>query len=164
MSGIGFRIDIDDETVQAALAGLEHKGQDMTPAMDDIGAAMVASTINRFERGVSPGGTAWVPSFRAILQSGQTLVDQGHLRGSITHNPERDAVEWGSNLIYARIYQLGGRIRAKNKPFLVFRLADGSVVKAREVQMPARPYLGVDEDDRAEIPAILTDFFAEGFE
>ena len=59
---------------------------------------------------------------------------------SNTHNPERDAVEWGSDRIYARLHQLGGRIRAKNKPFLVSRLADGSVVKAREVhkKLPRR--------------------------
>lgn len=42
---------------------------------------------------------------------------------------------------YAMIHEFGGRIEAKNAPFLVFQLPDGEWRKVKFVNMPARPYL-----------------------
>ena len=46
----------------------------------------------------------------------------------------------GSNLAYARIHELGGIIRAKNAPYLIFKTASGWV-KTKQVKMPKRSYL-----------------------
>lgn len=145
MSGFGIRIGVNDAVVRAALAGLESRAADLTAPMDEIGAAMVASTLNRFETGTGPDGAPWVPSQRALAEGGQTLVDQGHLRGSMTHAAGPDQVTWGSNVVYAAIHQLGGRTG-----------------RGHAVELPARPFLGLDDADRDEIVAILRDHLSEG--
>ncbi len=49
--------------------------------------------------------------------------------------------EVGSNLVYAAIHEFGGIIRPRNvSGRLVFEI-DGELVFAREVTIPARPYL-----------------------
>lgn len=46
----------------------------------------------------------------------------------------------GRMLAYARIHELGGIIRAKDAPYLIFKTASGWV-KTKEVKMPKRSYL-----------------------
>ena len=69
----------------------------------------------------------------------------------------------GSNLPYARIHQLGGTIRPKKGKFLKFRGLDGEDVFVKEVTIPARPYLGISDDDREEIMDTMTDFLEGAF-
>lgn len=45
-----------------------------------------------------------------------------------------------SKVPYARIHEQGGIIRARNAPFLVFRVG-GRWIKTKQVRIPARPYL-----------------------
>ena len=59
------------------------------------------------------------------------------------------------------MHQLGAIIRPKNKKALRFVLADGSVVFARKAVIPARPFMGVKEDDWEEIKDALTDHLME---
>jgi phage gpG-like protein len=51
-----------------------------------------------------------------------------------------------SNLVYSRVHEFGAVITPKKGPFLVFRLwtfaPSGPWVRARRVEIPARPYLG----------------------
>lgn len=145
MTGAATRITIDDAEVRNAFAALLANAGDLTPAMDEIGAAMVASTLHRFETETGPDGRRWKPSLRALLEGGQTLTDRGHLRGSLTHVAGPGSVEWGSNLVYAAIHQLGGQAG-----------------RGHAVELPARPFLGVDADDQAEILAILGDHLMGG--
>ena len=76
--------------------------------------------------------------------------------GSIVHRFGKDFVEWGTNVLYAAIHQLGGTIRPKTAKRLRFTIGD-QVVFARQVTIPPRPFVGVDNDDRAEIRQILVD-------
>jgi len=85
---------------------------------------------------------------RYIVQfklSGQVLKRKtGRLAGSI------DREEYtvgggvigriGSNLKYARIHELGGVIKAKNVPYLRFKV-DGNWVSVTQVTIPPRPYI-----------------------
>lgn len=72
-------------------------------------------------------------------------VDTGRLRSSITGTVRNEGASLigviGSNVIYARIHELGGVITAKNAPFLVFKTKDDVWHKVRSVTIPARPYL-----------------------
>ena len=52
----------------------------------------------------------------------------------------------GSNLPYARIHQKGGKTG-----------------KGHKVDMPARPYLGVSEEDMDEVRETVADFLAGTF-
>jgi phage virion morphogenesis protein len=119
--------------------------------MNNIGAVLEASTKKRFRTNIAPDGTSWKPSIRARLKGGRTLFQHGHLRDSITHDAEDQRVEIGSNLIYAAIHQLGGVIRAKAGGVLTFNIPGIGWRRVASVAIPARPYLGVSEDDRLEI-------------
>lgn len=44
-------------------------------------------------------------------------------------------------VLYARLHEYGGVIRARRGPWLVFRTPDGKWHKKREVHIPARPVL-----------------------
>lgn len=161
MAGVSARIDVTTDELRPVLSGLIAAGEDLSPAMDEIGAAMVASTLDRFEREAGPDGTPWTPSRRAEVEGGKTLTDRGHLRSSITHAAGPDSVEWGSNLVYAAIHQTGGTITASSAKALRFPLAGGGFATVQSVTMPARPYLGLDDGDEVEILDILRDHFGD---
>lgn len=66
--------------------------------------------------------------------------DSGRLRQSIISEVDGRLARVGSNVIYARIHELGGTIVAKTARALRFQV-DGEWVVARRVTIPARPYL-----------------------
>lgn len=88
---MAIRLDVnlkelaDNHGPKAVMDRLEDLMADATDLLDDVGASLVTSTLHRFETGTDPDGHAWKPSARATREGGQTLVDRGHLRDSITH-------------------------------------------------------------------------------
>ena len=113
-------------------------------ALDDVGQHVVSSTTERFaETSMAPDGAPWQPSQRALASGDRTLVLQGHLRDSITHDVDGDSVSVGSNLAYAAIHQYGGEAGRRGA----------------RVSIPARPFLGLSSDDEAEIKMIFHDHF-----
>jgi len=142
MSGVALHVDLRGaEAIKDRFNSLILRLGDLTPAMDEIGSMLITSTLDRFEKGRAPDGTAWEPSRRAIEEDGQTLIDSGRLRASITSKAGRREVEVGTNVIYAAIHQLGG-----------------NAGRGRKTRLPARPYLGLSSDDEKEIDAILGDY------
>ena len=97
----------------------------------------------RFDKGVDPDGKPWLKSKRASRDGGKTLVDKDSLRQSINYKASTDEVEIGvGNFpVYARIHQYGGRTG-----------------KGHRLNLPPRPYLGINDDDMAEAQRIITQF------
>lgn len=157
----GVRIRVEADTISPALARLRALAGDLTPVLDEIGDQLVDNVLERFRRGVGPDGQAWPVSQRAEEEGGQTLVDTGRLRESIVHEAGPSSVTVGTNVLYARIHQLGGTIRPKTADRLRFRLADGGFVEVDSVTLPARPYLGIGAEDRTEIETIALRRIAE---
>jgi phage virion morphogenesis protein len=156
--GITLRVGVSEvEAVGERFQLLLSRMADTTPVMDEIGGYLETRTSERFESGVGPGGVAWEKSFRARTEGGVTLSDSGRLGDSITRRASRDEAEVGTNVLYARIHQLGGKIKPKRGEFLVFRVG-GDLIFAREVTMPKREFLGVDAEDEVEIGAIVQDY------
>jgi phage virion morphogenesis protein len=155
---VRIEIAAQDAAARGSLAALADA--DLTGLMDLIGAALVASTQQRFEDQRSPAGVPWRRSARAASVGGQTLVDSGRLRASITHRPSRDRVEVGTNVLYAATHQFGATIRARTARGLRFRIGDAWRT-ARAVTIPARPFLGLDQADRDEIAAITTEWLRD---
>ena len=160
MVGARIRIDVDDAD---ARLGLDRLAAMLNPApvLDEIGSYLVTATIRRFELERGPDGP-WKKSGRAAREGGQTLTDTGRLRASITHRVTGNAVEVGTNVVYAAIHQLGGRtpprtIRPRRKKALFFPGARHPVRSVRHPgsDIPARPFLGVDEQDRGAIGRIV---------
>lgn len=70
----------------------------------------------------------------------------GNLAGAITSEVQirnETVVEGrvGTNLVYARIHELGGIIKPKSKKYLHFKGKNGQWAKVKKVQIKARPYL-----------------------
>ncbi len=146
---------------QRTMVELLDRTGDLEPLMARIGAYGEESTVNRFETQRGPDGDPWEPSLRAKATGGQTLVDSGRLRQSMTWNAGRDSAEWGTNLIYAAAHQDGATISAKGDGRLGFVIPGIGFRAPKEVVIPARPILGVDADDEDEIDAIVHDYIAE---
>jgi len=163
-------IDVDDARARAAVRRVIGRLANPTPALDEIGSRLVASTVRRFELERAPSGAPWRKSLRAKRQGGQTLTDTARLRQSITHRVTGDAVEVGTNVAYAAIHQLGGKTRARTirprrKKALSF-VVGGRRVTVRSVRhpgatIPARPFLGLDDGDRDAIERIVARYIAE---
>ena len=71
-------------------------------------------------------------------------VGTGHLRSSITvsRSIDRNNLTFfiGTNVKYARIHEFGGVIRAKNAPYLAFKIGE-KFIRKKQVVIPARPFL-----------------------
>lgn len=135
----------------AVLNDLVARTQDTYSLFDNIGAALVTSTQKRFEDEQGPDGNPWPQSLRASLRGGRTLTDTARMVGSITHNAYDGGVEVGTNVIQAAIHQFGGTIRPVRADMLRFAIPGGGYATVGEVTIPARPFLGLDDADEAEI-------------
>lgn len=156
MSGVAFQVSYDDSELRSALMGMIALGENPAPVMRDLAAYGEASTRERFHTETGPDGKPWKKSLRAMLTGGKTLTKSGHLGDSMTSDSGRAWAAWGSNMIYARIHQLGGVIKAKIAGgMLRFRLANGAFVSVAQITMPKREYLGVNADDEAEMFALV---------
>lgn len=148
-ASIAIRIgDAASAGMAAVVARIDHP----RGFFDDIGAALVVSTQERFDRETGPDGNPWPRSIRALADGGRTLTDTARLRNSITHLASDDQVAVGTNVPYAGTHQGGAVIRAKTSRGLRFRAAgNGAWVTKESVTIPPRPFLGLDAGDEAMI-------------
>ncbi|TCL43218.1 phage virion morphogenesis protein [Harryflintia acetispora] len=131
--------------------------------------AVRTSTVERFKKQTDPQGKRWKPSIRAQREGGVTLSDKGRLRNSIKSKSDASGFAVGTNLIYAATHQQGekGRritIRAKTSKGLVFRYKGRWMRKQQvkiAVKIPARPFLGLSEEDMQEIKGTVEDALRE---
>ncbi|HFC8518916.1 TPA: phage virion morphogenesis protein [Neisseria weaveri] len=142
-----LEISLDDRELKHGLGQLLKNATDTRPMMRAIATEMVSLTEDNFEN-ENWGGQKWEgenngKSKRAIAEGGKTLQLSGQLAGSISTKVGNDFARIGSNKKYAAIHHLGGTIKAKNKPYLVFPVAGGGWRKVKSVNIPARPYLPI---------------------
>ncbi len=173
MAGASFEVIFDDSQVIDALDRLRAAGEDASPLMARLGQYGVDSTRRRFFTETAPDGSRWKdlnPAYAELKGPGYNILTRsGALMNSLNARPGRNEVSWGSPMVYAAIHQFGGKIVPKNKPALTFLLGNvGSsglvpvfLVRVKSVTIPARPYLGLDADDKAEIVALAMDYMRE---
>ena len=134
------------------LSGLVDAINDPSPLLAELGEYGLRSTRARFKTQTSPDGTAWAalqPWYQKEKRRNKNriLALNGYLRGQMTWQLVGDrTVEIGSNLPYAAVHQFGATIKPRAAKVLMFR---GHVAKS--VTIPARPYLGLSDEDRSEI-------------
>lgn len=145
------------DTLQAGLQRMAALGERPRPIWDAIGNYGESSTRLRFKRQQDPDGKRWVPSIRARVSGGQTLVHKARLLRSITHNATNSGTAWGTNVIYAGIHQFGGTIKAKGGGALRFRIPGGGFATVKAVKMPPRAFVGVNADDAKEMLRLTTE-------
>ena len=134
------------------LSGLVDAINDPSPLLAELGEYGLRSTRARFKTQTAPDGTAWAalqPWYQKEKRRNKhrILALNGYLRGQMTWQLVGDrTVEIGSNLPYAAVHQFGATIKPRAAKVLMFR---GHVAKS--VTIPARPYLGLSDEDRSEI-------------
>jgi phage virion morphogenesis protein len=162
-ASIGFDLK-EIDAVKKLLARASLDGAARTRLLQSIGVEMETQTQERFDTQKSPDGDSW----KALAQKtaayyaskGWTarsiLVGEGTLRDSITSEVQGGA--WstlvGVTMEYAAIHQWGGEIRPKSARAL-FVPGYG---RLKKVTIPARPYLGVSQDDAKIIEAAVMTF------
>lgn len=169
MAGASQPITLEIENaaeVKAAFQELAARLNDLTPVFRDIGEAMLNSTRARFETSTDPEGHAWKDLSPATLharamarggtvRSGKNkgrytkkaamayafakpLIDTGNLMNLLNYQPAPMEVRIGTPLIYGAAHQFG-------RP---------------EINLPARPFLGVSAADEQELLDILNEYLA----
>jgi len=170
-----------DKPLRAAQR-LQELGLKPRPVWDAFGQYGETSTRLRFKNQAGPDGQAWKVSKRVRKHGGQTLVLKARLLRSITYNATNSGTEWGSNVVYARIHQLGGKINklAHSSTLRLRTTASGTLLRQKDhahlsvfakathkravtrrytvgahtINMPARPFLGVNAEDVSELRRI----------
>lgn len=148
MAGAFVEVSIDDRELRELLSGIMKRMADMTPVNREIGEVVYESVQRNFEEKRAPDGTPWKPlagsTKKARARKGRSAEDililNRILMGSIHADAYPDRAEIGTDLIYAAIHQFGG-------------LAG----RGHSVEIEAREYLGVRDEDWPEIKdAVLT--------
>lgn len=182
-------ITIDDAEIKAGLAQLAAKLNDLRPFFNDVGETLLNSTRNRFRSQTAPDGAAWKPlspayAARKARNQGKVLTLYGHLRGTLVKQATADSLRIGTPLIYGAVHQFGAakgsfgtvvaRINAYSRRGKGSRDAKGrftagqtTTVRAHTRPMrvpwgdiPARPFLGLSEDDRQDLLAALNAYLS----
>lgn len=149
-AGVSLEVKIDDGA-SPSLLNIAKRIQNLNPALDEIGASQVTEVQDRFEHEKGPDGKAWKPLSEVTLgqrraPSPRILRLTGNLYDSITHQVvSMQGVRVGTNRRYGRIHQLGGKAG-----------------RGKQVEIPARPYLGLSAEGEKEILAILSDHVGAG--
>ncbi|WP_158089131.1 phage virion morphogenesis protein [Cognaticolwellia mytili] len=140
MSGSFIKVDVKGIShISKAISRAIKKGQDLTPALQDIGEYLVESTQRRFIDMQAPDGTPWAPLHNETLakkkRPDRILTEEGNLADLINYQLNGDDLAIGTPLEYGATHQFG-------------RLEAG---------IEARPFLGIAPFERAEIREILRD-------
>jgi phage virion morphogenesis protein len=139
MAGATIEVQIDDAAVIERLQRLSRIG-DVDPALEDFGTYLLDSHEFRFQLEVSPEGEPWEllnPAYRRRkLAAGgpdRILTFSGDLRETLRYQVGGGELRFGTDRPYGATHQFGDFDRG----------------------IPARPFLGLSEDDEAELADIL---------
>ncbi len=148
-------ITLDDADMRRAFSTLRQRFSNTTHIMDEIGEILLGSTQERFKTGIGPDGIAWVSLKR---ESRKPLVKGGTLRDQISTRAGDGWVEIHAAANYARFHQEGTQgpydIRPKDKKAVKVP-GVGARKKVTHPGIPARPFMGISDDDRKQIAAFL---------
>jgi len=156
--------------LEREMAALVASGEDLGEFNDALGLILESNTIDRFDRETGPDGDKWKPSERAKAEGGKTLTDSGRLKGSITYEADARSIRVGTNVIYAGPHQDGlNKNQAvaghKRRMTQVFGRKLQSPIEVivpafnRDMNIPARPFLGFGHEDEQDARALARDYF-----
>lgn len=148
-----IEIKVDNKNVLAALDRLSKASANPRPALLSIGEHLVESTKKRFDTSTAPDGTKWKPNAETTLKrkrGTKPLVGEGLLRDTINYAESGNLLTIFSPMEYAATQQFGadkgqfGRTK-RNTP-----IPWGSI--------PARPFLGISDNDEHMIIKTVSDY------
>lgn len=142
------------EGLQPVLARLNAVGDPrrIGEGLAQIGGLIESQTRRRFDERTSPDGDPWAPwskGYKKKTGKAQTLlVATGAFRDSMAWDLNGEELRVGSNLVYAALHQFGGTDDMAPGPAAV----------------PARPVLGVSDENAREIEEAMADWIEGGFQ
>lgn len=153
-------IKIDHSGVTAALGRVIQATEQRAPLMRNIVAIMADAVEENFAQEGRPKWQGLKPPSRP---GGKTLQKSGQLAASVVSDSDNDSAVVGSNKKYAAIHQFGGKTRAheirpRNKKALAFGGRVLSKVNHPGSDIPARPFLALEEADVVEIEQTAVDY------
>ena len=123
-----------------------------------LGEGVRESTLERFKEGRAPDGRRWKTSIRAATTGGKTLIDSSQLRNSIQVTADASGFAVGTNAKH-QVGDQGRTIRARKAKNRRFQVGGQWVSKKQvKVNIPARPFLGLSDEDMQEIKATTEEF------
>ncbi|SIR43185.1 phage virion morphogenesis (putative tail completion) protein [Rhizobium sp. RU35A] len=188
----GASLEIRDE-LDPALNRLVVNSQNSAEIMDAIAGHLLFSTQRRFETETAPDGQQWkqLSPRTAAVRRGRSkrgfnhiLRDRLRLYESLQTSSDATSAVVGTNVVYAAIHQFGGPIEKTARTATIYQnynaktdtfdqrfrskarsnFARDVTIKAHVIDMPARPYLGFNDDDRAAIAEIIADHIGDGLQ
>lgn len=178
----GIKQELSVSQVSAQLNEAAQRTGDLSPMWAQVNEYLLRSTRQRFKDQKDPDGTPWQPLSaryrkRKHRNADRILTLRGYLQGTLYGQWTEDALEFGSNRVYAAILQRGGTINMparsqkatfKNNRFARQGLRRGVTRKnitigAYTIHMPARRYLGLSAEDDVQITRIGQRFVAGFF-
>jgi phage virion morphogenesis protein len=158
MAGATLTVQFQPGRTLQALRTLEAVTGRPAALLRAIGTGLLRNAQDRFEEARAPDGSAWAPlqPFYLEVKRGPGILRgagmRGGLQGSLTMDSDDRSVVVGSARVYAAAHQFGATIRPRAAKVLLFRTARGRVWgAAKEVTIPARPYLGLSRQDEETI-------------
>ncbi len=161
--------------VNEAAAGLA----DPAPMLRDIGEYLLIAHDQRFASQASPDGTPWQalsPRYlkRKKKNQDKILVLDGFLKNTLRYQVNNNELLFGTNRIYGAIHHLGGTIDIAARSQQAYFRQDGRsgnvgnlfvnkkrsnfaqwvTIGAYTIQIPARPWLGISDDENYAIAGI----------
>lgn len=182
MSGTKITFQVD-AAASRRLAVIAERGTDLAPVMREIGTELLQLRSQRFRRGRGVNGVPWKPKQRVIKGRSKPLIFSGQMADGIAVQSDANSVTLGSNRPQAKIHEFGGTItqhpysrkvlfrevgeagsgryqfalkKSKSKRLVSKPVTYG----ARTINIPARPWLGLDGQDRAAINDVIAQHFA----
>lgn len=153
MTGITLTTAIEDAEIADFLKSKLAKMENLRPFYVNVGEHMLNSVEDRFDTQTAPDGSAWAPlapatvSIRLRRHGNAELTilrEWGRLAGSFNYEASSHQVSIGTPVVYAAIQHFGGEA-GRNK----------------SVTIPARPVLGVSQQDQAIIAEMAEDFLRD---
>lgn len=134
-------------TPSIVIGGLRRRIEDMTPAMDAVGEALVSEAMHQFEVGGDPAWKDLAESTKRQKSKrgfSKILVNLAILKNSYSYEAEADSVQVDAAGPYARIQTFGGKAG-----------------RNLAVKIPARPAIRENAETDELVNDILDDYILE---
>ena len=188
MGGAGIEVKYQDDEAQKLLGGIIKRMTNKRDAMSIIGSIARSSVIRNFEKEGRPAGWKGLSATTKKRRgSAHPILRRqgfaGGLMGSVNYQAFDDKVVVGTNKVYAAVHQFGAK-KGSFGSFVVrvgahtrtITQAFGRMIEPRTIKVrahtknqklpwgdiPARPFLVVQDEDWKEMREALKDFVITG--
>ncbi len=128
----------------------------------EIGELLMQSHRRRFIDQKAPDGTPWAPlspAYKAKKKQNadRVLVLHGLLAGTLRYQVGVEGLLFGTDRVYGAVHQFGAKKGQFGQGTYTTRKGSFPIPWGN---IPARPYLGVSEEDKVEIAELIKDRLA----